>query len=159
MFQKMICARSARARSARRARAQRRAAAQGAAKRRAAPPAAGERRRRHKGHFSARHFPPMIDWRWLFSEKSARNRIDDAYTDAQHAPCDYCVISRVVHANCAVCVTSRACISSIRNTTPSHCGGTGRRRVYDSAGRARQSRSRPPRSLVDGRTGMAKDAK
>ena len=43
--------------------AKRRAAAQGAAQRREAPPQAAERRAARKGHFCARNFQPIIDFK------------------------------------------------------------------------------------------------
>ena len=73
LFQKMFCARSALARSAVGAAAQRREAPLGAAQRREAPPQAAERRAGHKACFSAFNFAPLIEKLKMLSEKSVGN--------------------------------------------------------------------------------------
>ena len=74
VFQKMFCARSALARSAVGAAAQRREAPLGAAQRREAPPQAAEQRAPHKVHFCVRNFQPITDFEQNLYGKSVMNR-------------------------------------------------------------------------------------
>ena len=93
MFQKMFCARSALARSAVGAAAQRREAPLGAAQRREAPPQAAEQRAPQKVHFCVRIFQPITDFEQNHYEKRVLNRhfwlLARSRKTGDHDPCVY----------------------------------------------------------------------